>query len=472
MQITSVKGWEAINSCVTSSPGQSNGDLNLYVKSLNTPTQTILDESWKRIRGLHWTSCSSSTLCLKRTTYKSVRRHAAHSPSIRQGHAIVRSSGNRFHLVWQSSCMASAYQSLCRYRSCYFGFHFNEEESISIKAACLRGRAGVAKRVASFMQGNFIETDRLSPSIRDGAMKAIDERGQRVTVGDVATRAGLKISQAEKALQALAADSGGFLEVSDEGDVLYVFPKDYRSNLAAKSFRLKIEPLLNRIQGITEYLVRASFGTALLASIALVYSAILILLSSSRSGDDNRNSRSGGFSSNQRPYGSGFTFFISPSDLFWYLDPYFFQRQRARPAGLNFFESIFSFVFGDGDPNDGLADLRWKLIGDKIAAEGGIVSAEELAPLLDPPTLKESAKEDESYVLPVLVRFDGQPIVDDEGNILYSFPSLQRTSGNWAGDKRQSNEQRALIEKHWSFRLKFFSAFSCDFVNGWESHSE
>lgn len=34
--------------------------------------------------------------------------------------------------------------------------------------------------------------------------------------------------------------------MSDEGDVLYVFPKDYRSKLTAKSFRIKIEPLLEK----------------------------------------------------------------------------------------------------------------------------------------------------------------------------------------------------------------------------------
>lgn len=34
--------------------------------------------------------------------------------------------------------------------------------------------------------------------------------------------------------------------MSDEGDVLYVFPKDYRSKLASKSFKIKIEPLVEK----------------------------------------------------------------------------------------------------------------------------------------------------------------------------------------------------------------------------------
>ncbi len=36
--------------------------------------------------------------------------------------------------------------------------------------------------------------------------------------------------------------------MSDEGDVLYILPKDYRSNLSAKSLRLKLEPVLDKVK--------------------------------------------------------------------------------------------------------------------------------------------------------------------------------------------------------------------------------
>lgn len=44
-------------------------------------------------------------------------------------------------------------------------------------------------------------------------MDAVDACGGRVTIGDVASKAGLKLNEAQKALQALAADTNGFLEV-------------------------------------------------------------------------------------------------------------------------------------------------------------------------------------------------------------------------------------------------------------------
>ncbi|XP_065878149.1 uncharacterized protein At5g03900, chloroplastic [Euphorbia lathyris] len=299
-------------------------------------------------------------------------------------------------------------------------------------------RAGIDLPAAT-RPGGAVESDKLPVDVRKRAMEAVDSYGGRVTIGDVASRAGLKLNEAQTALQALAADTDGFLEVSDEGDVLYVFPKDYRSKLAAKSFRMKIEPLVDKAKSTAEYLIRVSFGTALIASIVIVYTTIIALLSS-RSEEDNRGRRGG------RSYDSGFNFYFSPTDLFWYWDPYYYRRRQVQRDGgdkMNFIESVFSFVFGDGDPNQGIEEERWKLIGQYISSNGGVVTAEELAPYLDLQTT-EQARNDESYVLPVLLRFDGQPEIDEEGNILYRFPSLQRT----ASSKRTGRKEYA--GKRWA----------------------
>ncbi|KAF7846642.1 hypothetical protein BT93_L3975 [Corymbia citriodora subsp. variegata] len=61
--------------------------------------------------------------------------------------------------------------------------------------------------------GGAVESDRLPSDVRKRAMDAVDSCGRRVTIGDVASRAGLKVNEAQRALQALAADTDGFLEV-------------------------------------------------------------------------------------------------------------------------------------------------------------------------------------------------------------------------------------------------------------------
>lgn len=317
----------------------------------------------------------------------------------------------------------------------------------------MKARVGTIEAPSLARLGGAVETDRLPADVRDRAMDAVDYLGGRVTIGDVASRAGLQIDQAERALQALAADTGGFLEVSGEGEVLYVFPEDYRAKLAGKSFRMRVEPLVDKAKEAGAYLARVSFGTALVASIVLVYATIIAILSSS-SDEDNRGRR-------RRSYGS--TMFL-PTDLFWYLDAGSSRRRRVeKDKGMSFIESVFSFVFGNGDPNDGLEERRWKMIGQYISSNGGVVTAEELAPYLDVPAPAEqtNSKDDESFILPVLLRFQGHPLVDDQGNILYRFPSLQRTASSKGGGSREyvgtrwstmsSGVEKFMEEKPWEF---------------------
>ncbi|GLT89994.1 hypothetical protein SLE2022_079480 [Rubroshorea leprosula] len=302
--------------------------------------------------------------------------------------------------------------------------------------------------------GSVVESEKLPSDVRKRAMEAVDTCGWRVTIGDVASKAGLNLYEAQRALQALAADTDGFLEVSDEGDVLYVFPKDYRAKLASKSFRIKVEPLVEKTKAAAAHLVRVSFGTALVASIVIAFAAVVVILLSSKSGDSDDSSRRRGGRSNN----IGATFNFSSTDLFWYWDPDFYM---SRPSDrMNFIESVFSFVFGDGDPNRGIEEERWKLIGQYVASNGGVVTAEELAPYLDLET-KKGVLSDESYILPVLLRFDGQPIIDKEGIILYQFPSLQRTASSQSGSNeyvvRRCNDWVGRVEKYFKEKKWQFS---------------
>ncbi|KAK1389652.1 Iron-sulfur cluster biosynthesis family protein [Heracleum sosnowskyi] len=291
-----------------------------------------------------------------------------------------------------------------------------------------------------------IETDKLPSDVRNRTLEAVDSCGRKVTVGDVAGKAGIKVDEAQKALQAVAADSDGYLDVSDEGDVLYVFPEDYRSKLTAKSIRIRYEPLVEKTKSVADRVVRFAFGAALIVSIVLVFAAIVVILVSKSDEDDDKKSKSKSSSSN--------LFFLdsSPNSFRW-LDAHVPQVESN---GMDFTEAVFSFVFGDGDPNQNFEEKRWKLIGQYIASIGGVTTAEELAPYLDVKT--KAQKNDEGYILPVLIRFDGQPEVDEEGNILYQFPSLQRTAspdrrgkGHRDGIDKVVPNEKFLRENYWNF---------------------
>jgi hypothetical protein len=123
---------------------------------------------------------------------------------------------------------------------------------------------------------------------------------------------------------------------------------------------------------------------------------------------------------------------------------------------------VFSFVFGDGDPNAEFETKRWAAVGDLIQRSGGAVTAEQLAPLLEPPPLLgrgssslagASAFEDESFVLPALTRFGGVPEVTPAGGIVYRFPDLRATGRLPKADRsaRAAKADGALREREWQF---------------------
>lgn len=251
-------------------------------------------------------------------------------------------------------------------------------------------------------------------------MQAVEKLGYRVTVGDVATQAGLNLAEANLGLLALASDAGGHLQVADSGDIVYIFSPNFRSILRNKYFWLRSLEWGKKIWGVLFYLIRLSFGIFLVASIALMTIAIIIIITALNS---DRDGNGGGGNSGSS---GGINFFFFP-DLFWYFSPDYgthYQKRRREKKDLNFFEAVFSFLFGDGNPNPKLEERRWQEIATVIRNNRNAVVAEQISPYLD--NLGEKYQQEyEDYMLPVLTRFNGQPAVSPQGQLVYYFPELQ-----------------------------------------------
>lgn len=286
-------------------------------------------------------------------------------------------------------------------------------------------------------------------------LTAVERLGYRVTVGDVATQAGLEVNLAQQGLLALASDAGGHLQVADSGEIVYLFPRDFRNVLRNKFLRLQLKEWWQKVWRVLFYLIRISFGIVLLASIALIFLAIIIIVTASNASQDNDD---------RQDYGGGTLFvpnFWFGPDFFWVFYPDYYDRsyERQRPSQdgsrrarsgdehpMNFLEAIFSFLFGDGDPNRDLEARRWQTIGTVICNNQGAVVAEQIAPYLD--DLGQGyAREYEEYMLPVLTRFNGRPEVSPEGDLVYHFPELQTT----ASQRRRKSVKAYLQEFPWRF---------------------
>jgi hypothetical protein len=285
-------------------------------------------------------------------------------------------------------------------------------------------------------------------------MQAVERSHYRATVGDVAAQTGWPIPHAEQGLLALAAQAGGHLQVSQSGELVYLFPQNFRQVLRGKFFRLRLQEWWQQVWNVLFYLIRISFGIVLIALIIAVLAALLVIIigwmfkdsdqgGGGSSGDNGGSSQSGG----------------DWSSLLWYsywwqdLGTIFaptYDRRPQRPqeqAKFGFLESIYSFLFGDGDPNANLESRRWQMIAGLIRQHRGAIVAEQATPFLD--TLEpSSAQEYEDYMLPVLTRFNGRPEVSPDGQLVYHFPDLQTTA--------QQQEQAAIApsylqEQEWPF---------------------
>ncbi|WP_448570285.1 hypothetical protein [Trichothermofontia sp.] len=284
-------------------------------------------------------------------------------------------------------------------------------------------------------------------------MEAVTALNYRVTIGDVAAKSGLELATVRQELTSLAAAAGGHLQVAESGEIVYEFPRNFQSILRDRSRRSQMQARLQKLWQIIFYLIRISFGIALVISIIIIFTAIIILVfaQQSQEGEERERRSDGGdlfFLWQLQRYSyllSQWSLFFEPFD-----DDRRLAKRRPKPQAegnkLNFLEAVYSFLFGDGNPNADLEDRRWQMIATTIRNHQGVVVAEQIAPYLDD-LGSQSDQEYETYMLPVLARFDGRPQVSPEGGLVYHFPALQVTA-------EQSQSQRVpdyLREHRWPF---------------------
>ena len=284
---------------------------------------------------------------------------------------------------------------------------------------------------------------------RTAVMEAVEKLNYRVTIGDVAAQSGLDLNTAQREILALAAETGGNLQVAESGEIAYKFAPNFRQILVSRSFWLQVKEWLKGVWKWVFYAIRISFGILLVVSIVIGVLGIIaatIALNRQKGSNDRDDRRS-----DDRGGGGGFIWlggwgnpFGNPFIMF---DPYYYEPEQVRqrdPDEMGFLESVFSFLFGDGNPNADLEERRWRDIASMIRSHNGVVIAEQIAPYLDETSRLEG---DEYFVIPVLVKFNGFPEVGDAGTIAYKFPELQKV----ASERKSKTSNSYLQEKTWKF---------------------
>jgi hypothetical protein len=107
------------------------------------------------------------------------------------------------------------------------------------------------------------------------------------------------------------------------------------------------------------------------------------------------------------------------SELSKSLDGRYYENRQAKPRGRPLYKAIFSFVFGDEDPNRDWASQEKRAVIAYIQAHEGVISLPEFMTLTGLPPEKA-----DSAILACCAEFGGLPEATDDGTVVYRFDSL------------------------------------------------
>lgn len=328
----------------------------------------------------------------------------------------------------------------------------------------------------------LLETPVHSPE-KQTVLKAISGSPGKVSVADIVTKTSLPVLQATSLLNQIAYETGGHLNVGTAGSIVYEFDRNFQSSYLSRGsknfFRRLGRICFNAISAFVRFLalamfflIRISFGIMLILGIVVVVGLVIVvvlaMLAKMFGGGDDRD---GGFEFDLGPllYGIFRIFRFWAFDWLW--DWWFWGRyirfepspsykQMPKTAGTgsksgskvekeSFLDRCFSFLFGEGNPNKNLLERQWQTIALVLKAKQGTLTAEELAPYVS------GQERNEDWVLPILVRFNGNCQVTDNGSIIYSFPSFQQKFGQTTGKPWESSpksDTEASADLHTQFQ--------------------
>lgn len=79
--------------------------------------------------------------------------------------------------------------------------------------------------------------------------------------------------------------------MSNDGEVVYILPSDFRNKIFARSVVMRWEPALKKFREVAGSIGRAAFGLGFVATVISVWVAVLAINSSGGNREDSRSPR-------------------------------------------------------------------------------------------------------------------------------------------------------------------------------------
>jgi len=263
--------------------------------------------------------------------------------------------------------------------------------------------------------------------VRDRLVDVFRKRGGEATSVDLVALTGLPKAQVDAELPAVGDEYGARLRVTDSGEILYSFPSGMKSRYRGfgPRFRRGWKAFKRGAAVVGMAAFKVWIAVMLVGYFVLfLFLALLAMLASVAASASSKDDRDHGD-------GIGGLFLTGQlldtlvriwfySELFTTPEERMYRAERRR-AKKPLYKAIYSFVFGDGDPDSGWDETEKKAFVAFVQANKGVVTMPEFMSITGLPPLDA-----EERINRYLYEFEGSPEVSEGGTIYYFFPSLLR----------------------------------------------
>jgi hypothetical protein len=276
----------------------------------------------------------------------------------------------------------------------------------------------------------------MAPAEAGEAIRARVDGLSPLTVADAAAKTGLALRDAESGLKWLSTEYRGQLRVTQEGDLVHVFPSGWAKPWEGRDARKRaLRAIGHALAGAVRFVVRA-WVAIVLVGYAAIFVALIVAMAFARQGNDSR--RSDGLPGGALAY----AFFRVLGDaLFWTFHPWSpfsvysysaypggawdaragARRRRDEPK-VPLYERVNRFFFGPTlPPEDPLEDERHLV--EAIRAGKGRIGLADVMKVTGLP--REKA---DPLMAKLMLDYDGDVAVSEDGGIFYRFPAIRKTA--------------------------------------------
>ncbi|MDR1095190.1 MAG: hypothetical protein LBL31_02240 [Spirochaetaceae bacterium] len=259
----------------------------------------------------------------------------------------------------------------------------------------------------------------------EAVCEAFRHSGAGITVADLAAKTALPLAVVKEAAPKAADEYNGSLSVTESGEILYAFPHGFKSRYRGAGVFLKkaLTKLGKAFAVFGKWAFKVWIMLMLVGYFAffmlLALAALLISVASNSSNNSSsRHSDEGAFNL----IGGLFNMIIRLwfySELFNMNRNAYGRRTAAKPRGRPLHKAIFSYVFGDGNPNATIEQRHKTAVIAFIQANKGVINLEEYIAVTGKAPLDADRE-----ITAFCAEFAGSPEVTEGGTIVYRFDDL------------------------------------------------